>query len=133
MKCQGCEIGHYKYIKMDIHQEIDGGPTILVKNQLIKKCSDCGNEVVSVKELTLRNQFVLSELIKCYSQYPLTGKAAKWIRTAIDLPVKDLVAESRVNEKKHLKAESENLIIDHVTAVVLLLKVKRFLTEGKLN
>ena len=131
IKCQECK-SPYKEVRRKISKDFGSGIEIQLKQTVkVLHCNQCGHELSSLKEIRRGNDILLSKLLKKYAHKPLPGRVAKWIRSAIDLPMVDLVKELRLNHSEYEKREKENEPLDRMSSEIILLKIQAFLIHRK--
>ena len=135
MICRECHKGKYENKLQTEEFTLDGGPTILLKNQKVSVCPVCGDEIVTLNDTRERNKEILAFLVDYYAHrnYEISGKAAKWIRKTIGLSAVELAESVGVSPTNYSQAIARESNIDQLSALTLCWKVIDFITENNIG
>lgn len=122
LNCPTCEKGNLFHQEVLRQLEIDGAPKVEVSVSA-EVCNNCGETVISEKDIVLANKYFLEKLLLVYLKNPseLPGKVATWIRKEISMSARELADLSGLKESTISHANANNSVLDRFAATVLLL------------
>ena len=134
-KCPSCESGNLNSKRVSQYLKFDGVPEFKLDGVLAEVCDKCGEEYVSATELEKRDLEFLKMVWDYYQNNSgsLPGKAALWMRKMIGKTAREWAKESGCQESTISHATQRNSEMDRFAAIVLLLWVKDFISQGSVG
>lgn len=131
MKCTFCKEGSLKKRKVTEIINIPGGPDIKILDVEKILCDKCEEEWISGEASDDRIKKVLSALVSHYQDHRLQGKAANYIRKAINLSLGELSKNIDKDPSTFSQAVKRNSEIDTFTKIYLLTQAVDFINGNQ--